>query len=299
MDTVGVAGMAEPFSPVIADGRLYGRGAYDMKGGLAAIMHVGAVAARAHLAGNVVVAAVVDEEYGSVGTQQLVKRTSADAAVVTEPTELALCVAHKGFVALELETLGRAAHGSRPDLGIDAIAKMGRVLVGLEELDRDLRSGPGHALLGTGSLHASLIEGGQEFSSYPERCRLSAERRTVPGETAASVADEVALLLERLGADDADLRASGRTTFSRDPFEAASDEPIVALLRRHAGEPDEIGQPYWTDAALLAGARIPSVVFGPGGDGAHALVEWVDLQQVERCADILVAVAHDFCARAA
>lgn len=296
MDTVGVAGMERPHEPRVEGRRLYGRGAYDMKGGLAAIMHVGAAVAAGRLAGDVIVAAVVDEEYASMGTERLAERTRADAAVVTEPTELRLCLAHKGFVSLEVETVGRAAHGSRPDLGIDAITKMGPVLVGLEELDRTLAAGARHALLGTGSLHASMIEGGQEFSSYPARCLLSAERRTVPGETPELVEAQVREVVERAAERDADLRAIVRRGFSREPLEIRSDEAIVEALRRHAGDPEIIGEPYWTDAALLTGAGVPTVVFGPGGDGAHAVVEWSDLDQVERCAGILLATARDFCA---
>jgi acetylornithine deacetylase len=288
-DTVGVAGMERPHEPHVEDGRLYGRGAYDMKGSLAAMMLAGAEAARRGLRGDVILTAVVDEEVASIGTEAIARRYRADAAIVTEPTEMRLAVAHKGFVAFELETRGRAAHGSRPDLGDDAIAHMGHVLVRLEELDKRLRSNPSHSFLGSGSVHASLIEGGQEFSSYPDRCLLQAERRTVPGETTATVEAELA---ELLGALD----GSTRVVLAREPFEVGQDEPIVEIVRRHAGEPDTIGVPFWADSALLAEAGIPTVVFGPGGDGAHALVEWVDLAHVERCAEIYLAVAEEFCA---
>lgn len=298
MDTVGVAGMDTPFEPRIEDGRLYGRGAFDMKGSLAAIMTAAAaIAARKRrLRGDVIVAAVADEEYASVGSEAVVRRVRADAAVVAEPTGLKLCLAHKGFVSLELETAGRAAHGSRPDLGIDAIVKMGRVLAGLDDLDRKLRGHPSHLLLRSGSLHAGLIEGGQEFSSYPERCVLQAERRTIPGETPEHVLEQVQELLDALAARDPDFRASARVVFSREPMEVAPDDPFVRLLRRHAGEPELVGEAYWTDAALFAAAGIPTVVFGPGGEGAHAAVEWVDLAEVERCAEILAAAAAEFCA---
>ncbi len=142
MDTVGVAGMAEPFAPRLEDGRLYGRGAYDMKGSLAACMLATAEAKRRGLRGDVILTAVADEEFASIGTEAVAASVRADAAIVTEPTELQIAVAHRGFVALEVEVHGRAAHGSRPHLGIDAIAKMGRVLVGIEELDARLRAEP-------------------------------------------------------------------------------------------------------------------------------------------------------------
>ncbi len=294
-DTVGVAGMQSPFEPRLEGDRLYGRGAYDMKGGLAAIMLAGAEAARLDLAGDVVVAAVCDEELESIGTQALVDSRSADGAIVTEPTGLELVIAHKGFVGFEIETRGRAAHGSRPDLGIDAIAKMGAVLSGIEQLDQTLRGTEGHAVLGTGSLHASLIEGGQEYSSYPERCLLTGERRTVPRESPVTVERELRAILDERAAADPDFDAALRMGFSRGPFEIAREDPFVELVRRHAGDPPLTGVGYWTDAALIAGAGIPAVLFGPGGEGAHAVVEWVDLDSVARCTEVLVAVARDFC----
>jgi acetylornithine deacetylase/succinyl-diaminopimelate desuccinylase-like protein len=289
MDTVGVAGMERPFEPRVEYGRLYGRGAYDMKGSLAASMLAGAAALERGLAGDVLVAAVCDEEVASIGTEALVERLRADAAIVTEPTELEVAVAHKGFVAFELETAGRAAHGSRPDLGVDAIARMGHVLVGIEELDARLRENSSHPLLGSGSIHASLIEGGQEYSSYPERCLLRGERRTVPGETPGQVEIELRSLLDGI-------EGSSQAVFSREPFEVAEDEEIVRLVRRHAGNDGVTGVPFWADSALLAGAGIPTVLFGPRGEGAHAVVEWVELASVERCRDVYLEVASEFCA---
>jgi acetylornithine deacetylase len=294
-DTVGVGGMDAPFEPRVEDGRLYGRGAYDMKAGLAAAMLAARDALGLRLRGDVVVAAVVDEELASVGTEALLERHRADGAVVTEPTGLRVGIAHKGFVAFELTTQGRAAHGSRPDLGLDAIAKMGHVLVGLEALDRALRARPTHPLLGSGSLHTSVISGGQEYSSYPASCTLQAERRTVPGETAETAEAEIAALLERLAAEDVQLRAGWRRVFSRDPYEVPAENPFVDVVRRHA-DADLVGEWFWTDAALLAAAGIPTVLYGPGGEGAHAAVEWVDLATAERCCEVLLAIAAEFCA---
>jgi acetylornithine deacetylase/succinyl-diaminopimelate desuccinylase family protein len=293
-DTVGVAGMEAPFSPRVEDGRLFGRGAYDMKAGLAAALLAARDARARKLRGDVIVAAVVDEEVGSIGTEALVRTQRADAAIVTEPTGLRIGIAHKGFIAFELTTEGHAAHGSRPDLGVDAIAKMGRVLVGLEALDRALRANPTHPLLGSGSLHAGVISGGQEYSSYPASCTVHAERRTVPGETVELVDGELATLLDRLAEEDADLRASWRRVFAREPFEIDPDDPFVELVRRAAGA-DLVGEWFWTDAALLAAAGIPTVLYGPGGEGAHAEVEWVDLASAERCREVLVRVAENFC----
>jgi acetylornithine deacetylase len=287
MDTVGYEGMEAPLEPRVEDGRLYGRGAYDMKGSLAAIMVAGAEAVQAGLRGDVLVAAVADEEVYSIGAEAAARRYPADAAIVAEPTELRLVVAHKGFVWLEVETRGRAAHGSRPDLGEDAIVGMGQVLTGLGALAQVLRDNPSHPLLGSGSVHASLISGGVELSTYPERCVLALERRTVPGETVEIVERQI-----REIADGAEIR----TTFVREPFEVADDEPIVQSVLRHAGGPEIAGVPFWADSAVFAAAGVPTVVFGPGGEGAHAEVEWVDLADLERCKDVYVAVARELCA---
>ncbi|HEY1348573.1 MAG TPA: M20/M25/M40 family metallo-hydrolase [Ktedonobacteraceae bacterium] len=300
MDTVGVQGMERPYEPVVEGKRLYGRGAYDMKGGLASIMAAGAAASRSRLRGDVIVAAVIDEEYASLGTAALVNNVRAAAAIVTEPTDLDMCVAHKGFAWFAVETAGIAAHGSLPDLGVDAIVKMGRVLVEVEALDARLRAAPRHRLLGTGSLHASLIAGGQELSSYPRLCRLQIERRTIPGETLTVLEAEMAALLARIVSADPACQVNVTTLLARNPFEIAFDASIVQTITRHARailgrEPAEIGAAGWMDSALLSEAGIPTVIFGPGGAGAHAAVEWSDLEQVEQATATLTMVARDFC----
>jgi acetylornithine deacetylase len=299
-DTVGIAGMTDPFAPRTDGGRLYGRGAYDMKGSLAACMLAAAEASRRRLGGDVVLTAVADEEFASVGTEAVAASLSADAAIVTEPTEMQVAVAHRGFVHLEIETRGRAAHGSRPELGIDAIAKMGRILVGIEQLDARLRASPSHLHLGSGSVHASLIEGGQEYSSYPARCVLQAERRTTPKETVSIVERELREIVDGAGTGDPDFSADVRVLASREPFEVAESAAIVQVVRRHAtdvlgSEPEIVGVPFWADSALLAGAGIPTVLFGPRGEGAHAEVEWVEIADLERCVEIYVAVAVELC----
>jgi acetylornithine deacetylase len=299
-DTVGVAGMTDPFEARLDGGRLYGRGTYDMKGSLAACMLAAAEAARRGLRGDVVLTAVSDEEFASVGTEAVAASIRADAAIVTEPTEMQLAIAHRGFVCFEIETIGRAAHGSRPHLGIDAIAKMGRVLVGIEELDRELRAHPTHARLGSGSVHASLIDGGQEYSSYPARCLLQAERRTIPGETAELAEGEIRDILSASGRGDPEFSGEVRVVASREPFEVAEDAELVEIVRRSATsvtgvEPDVVGVSFWADSALLAASGIPTVLFGPRGEGAHAEVEWVDVGDLERCVGIYAAVAAEVC----
>ena len=284
LDTVGVAGMTAPFEPRVENGRLYGRGSYDMKGALAALL-VAAADARG-LRGDVIVTAVADEELASVGTEAVLERTRADAAIVAEPTELEVAVAHRGFVGFEIETAGVAAHGSRPDLGEDAIVKMGPILVALERLDARLQAGPRHPLAGTAAVHASVIEGGQEMSSFPARCVLLGERRTIPGETVGDVERE---LHEVAGT------AAVRIVASREPYEAPVDHPFVELVRRTAAVEDVVGAPFWTDAALVADAGIPTVLFGPVGEGAHAEIEWVDLASLERLYDVVAHVAVEWC----
>jgi len=299
MDTVGVDGMERPHEPYIADNRLYGRGAFDMKGGLAAIMLAAKEAKKLQLRGDVIVTAVMDEEYASAGTQSVVNHWKTDAAIVTEPTGLDICIAHKGFAWFEIETIGVAAHGSLPDVGVDAIAKMGRILVGLEELEQSLRAKPAHPLLGSGSVHASLIEGGQELSSYPQRCVLGLERRTIPGELNTEA--EIQELIEQAGRSDPDFKAVLRAGLVRQPFEVDEYEAIVQLVRNQARsvlnrEIAIVGARAWMDSALLSSAGIPTVVFGPGGAGAHAVEEWADLEQVQQCVAILLATIQHFCA---
>ena len=300
IDTVGLEGVVDGISARIDGDKMFGRGTYDMKSGVAAML-VAANAARSGLRGDVIVTCAADEEYASLGSDEVARNFTADAAIVTEPTSLELVVAHKGFAWAEIQTHGIAAHGSRPDLGVDAISKMGKVLVELEELDQDLRARASHALLGSGSLHASLISGGQGYSTYPDSCALKLERRTLPSETPAHVENELRAIIQQLERDDAQFKATLTMGLHRGPHEIGRDAEIVRLLEQHAQtvlgrEPVFSGVPFWTDCAILSGAGIPTVMFGPHGEGAHAAVEWVDLPSVQTCRDVLENVIREFCA---
>ena len=301
-DTVGVEGMNAPFNPRITNGQMYGRGTQDMKGSLAAqLAAVRALqAANIERAGDVIVAAVIDEEHKSRGTEAVVNRYDPDGAIVTEPTDLELVLSHKGFVWIDVETRGRAAHGSRPDEGIDANMHMGRVLARLDKLEQSLRTQDGHPIVGAPSLHAARIEGGTSSSVYAARCRLRVERRTVPGETASQAVEEVQTLLDALAAEDSQFDASCQHAFSRRPFEAAPGASIAEAVRATGGDvlgqpPPDAGQTFWTDAALLQAAGTETVVLGPVGGGLHTTEEWVDLDSVVHLANILARTAQQYC----
>ncbi len=299
-DTVGVEGMRSPFVPIEKDGRLYGRGAQDMKGGLAAMIGAARnlVESGGLETGRLIVATVVDEEHSSLGAEAMVTRWHADAAVVTEPTELSIAVGHRGFVWIEIETRGIAAHGSRPKDGRDAIVRMGRVLSKLEELDRNLQARPPHPLMGTASLHASRIVGGREPSVYPDRCVLELERRTLKGESEELVLQEIRDILVALLEEDNEFEGSARLIFARPPYEIDPNHElpkVLAQVLRGRWPVSVTGTSFWTDAAVLGKAGIPCVLFGPGGAGLHSIEEYVNLADVLTCRDTLSDLARMFC----
>ncbi len=300
-DTVSIGGYdGDALEPIIRDDKLFGRGSFDMKGGVAAMMVAADRARSKSLRGDILVACVADEEYASFGTEQVVARFKADAGIVVEPSHLELTIAHRGFVWCYVTVHGRAAHGSRPELGVDAIAKAGKFLIHLENYDKRLRSRPSHVSLRSGSVHASLISGGAEISSYPAECRISLERRTIPGETAATVERELQEIIDGIASNDPDFRATLRIGLDRPPFEVSESEPIVQALDHAATrfmghKPTRRGEPFWTDCALLQAAGIPCVMFGADGGGAHAAKEWTEVKSVETLTEILTETAVQFC----
>jgi len=305
IDTVGVAGMEDPYSGRVEGNRLYGRGADDMKAAMAAaLVLLETIANAGDFPGKLIVTFVVDEEHSSIGTEAIcreIERWKPDAALILEATGLNLCIAHKGFVWATITTLGFAAHGSRYEVGIDAIAHMGRVLSKLEQYSRDLEAREPHPLVGPPSMHASLIRGGQELSSYPEKCELEIERRTIPGESRESVTRELQEILDALASEDEQFEASLEIGLSRDSFEIGREAEIVQTVGRVAQEvrgeaPEILGAAGWMDSSLLDKVGVPVVIFGPDGDGGHGLVEWSDLDVLETFATILGQVCYDYCA---
>jgi acetylornithine deacetylase len=302
LDTVGVHGMEAPFEPRVRAGRMFARGAMDMKASLAAcLLTLRDLRRDGEPRGDVVLAAVADEEHDSIGTRAALSALpDADVAVVTEPTDLTLHVAHRGFAVVEVEFEGRASHTSQPERGVNAVSHLGRLLARIEAADRDLRAAPPHPLLGHAAWQAVLASGGQELFTTPVAAHAVLERRTLPGQSASAAEAEVAAMLDALASDDPRLRATTRTVVAREAFEAPLDDPAVvavaAAVEAVTGRPPEVrGAPYWTDAALIAEAGVPTVLYGPVGGGIHQPDEWVDLASVDVLRQVLGRVARHVC----
>jgi acetylornithine deacetylase len=301
LDTVGIDGMSiDPFSATIEDGRLMGRGSCDMKAGVAALMAAGCRLAARGPRPNLVIALTADEEHGSIGMADLVASGahSADMAVVCEPTSLKVMPAHKGFVWIEATFRGRAAHGSRPDIGIDAIRHAALYVAALDGLADRLRSRVAHPLLQYGSLHAGTISGGSAESVYPDRCSLLLERRTMPGETPEEIIEEFEQVLEELRSTEPGLDAALEMTMARPGTEVPTGSDLVqGLLSAGSslGVPPVVeGMTAWVDAAFLNEAGVPAVCYGPGSiEQAHTEDEWVAIDEIRTCADVLEQFARE------
>lgn len=304
-DTVTLQGYdGDALAGSIANGNIYGRGSADMKSGLAAAMLALSSAKGLGLRGDVILAAVSDEEADSIGTEQiLIAGWRADAAIVAEPTEMAIINTHKGYALFEVDVYGVAAHGSRPDLGIDAICKAGYFLVELDRYAQDLQNRYGQSnkpTAGAPSIHTGVIKGGQEINSYPAHCTVSIERRTIAGETYETVREELLSILEKLAAVVPEFRFDLRTTSHRSSYSIAREHSFVELVVEHGTrslgtEPPVQGEAYWTDMALLSDAGIPGVIWGPKGYGLHSKTEWVEIESVRQLAESFVTIEADFC----
>lgn len=305
LDTVGVATYTgDPFSGELRDGRVYGRGAIDTKSGLAAILVAAARASAHDLAGDVIVTLVADEEFGSIGTEEVLQSFRADAALVIEPSDLQLTTAHRGFAWFELTLTGRAAHGSQPELGVDAIDHASAVLSAVRALRERLRAAPSHPTLGHSAVRVSQISGGDDAATVAARCSLTLERRMLPAETPDAVEAELRALLEELAGQIPDFQYALTRLVARAAFEAQPQWPIVQALTDNAvrvlgHSVHTRGEPFWTDAGLVLEAGIPCVVFGAAGQGLHADTEWADADSVRALTDILEGTIITFCASAA
>ncbi|HEY8831810.1 MAG TPA: ArgE/DapE family deacylase [Gemmatimonadaceae bacterium] len=305
IDVVGVEGMVHPpFSADLRGGRIYGRGSADMKSGLAAMCAAAATSAGRESDRQILITAVVDEEYESLGMRALLAAgVRAELAIITEPTRLAICPAHRGFAWFDVELKGRAAHGSRYDVGIDAITHAGLLLTELDRLEQTRQVGPTHPLLGRGSLHASKIHGGVGMSTYPERCSLAVERRTIPGESIEKATREITDACSRVKANRPELDASVTLNTAQLPSDVPVDAPVVRRLvgaLEREGIPVSIeGLSAWTDAALLNEAGIPTICFGPGDIAlAHAAEEFVPVDDIELATRVLARVVREWCGEA-
>ncbi|KFF58567.1 acetylornithine deacetylase [Cryobacterium sp. MLB-32] len=301
LDTVGVASYdGDPFSGELRDGRVFGRGTFDMKGGVAAILVAAARASARGLAGDVIVTLVADEEFGSLGTEEVLRSVSADAAVIVEPSGLELTLAHRGFAWFELELRGVAAHGSQPERGVDAIAHAGLVMRALDDLRGRLSSGAPHPTLGHGTVRVSMISGGEDAATVADTCTLTLERRMLPGQSPEHVEAELRSVLEHLSGTVPGFSYALTCLVARAAFEADPGWPVVQALAGNAArvlgaEPVVRGEPFWTDAGLVLEAGIPCLVFGVDGGGAHADVEWAEAASVVALTDILEGTIVDFC----
>jgi acetylornithine deacetylase len=300
LDTVGVGGMTDPFTPRIENGFLFGRGACDMKASLAVCLKTLERARDLHLSGNVILTAVSDEEHGGIGTESVLEVCTANAAILTEPTGLEVCVAHRGFAVFEIEITGRASHSSQPELGINAINGLGWVLLEIEALNQNLEHREAHPLLGHGHAQATMVSGGSALFTTPASARVSLERRTLPSETRDVIETEVREMLERIRSEHPEFEASWNMTLHREPFSIDTQTPILQTVTRALKtlnlEPNVTGAPYWMDSALIAAKGIPTAILGPTAHDLHGANERVNLAELEILEQVLLSVIQDFCA---
>lgn len=292
MDTVGVQNMQiDPFSAQEDQmGNVYGRGASDMKGGLASIIAaIESVAdVQDKINGKVIFSAVVDEENLGKGTAKFAEKYSGDGAVVAEPTELKVGIAHKGIVRFRVRAKGRAAHGSVPELGVDAIRMMCHFINAMYSY----KFNKSHPLLGPPKIHTSMIEGGSEWSTVPDSCVLSGERRILPGESWETVKAELNEIIANLKSSGVNFEGEVELVNEFPPLETDPKQYIVkklseAIKKIVSSEPAHVGLTYWSDGATLSRKGIPTVIFGPGSISvAHAPVEYVKAEEVAEAAMI-------------
>jgi len=300
MDTVGVKGMDEPFSGKIDDGKLFGRGSYDMKGSIASILAAAKSfkEERISLKGDLILSFVADEEYESIGAQALVKKIKTDIAIVAEPTNLNLCTAHRGFGIWKITTKGKTAHGGNHHLGVDANMNMGLLLTELHKRSKDLPKKKKHPLCGEASLHVPMIRGGRSLFIYADECTIRLERRTLPGEKKKQIETELLEIIEKLHKQHSGFEAELESVIWRSPYEINQSASIVKdVVKAVAGitgkQPEIIGHTWWEDSAIFGAAGIETVILGPKGGGIHEDVEWVEIDSVIKLAEIFRFILSD------
>lgn len=287
MDTVGVKGMADPFSGKIEGGKLYGRGAYDMKGSIAAILGTAKAICESgtSLKGDLVLSFVADEEYESIGADALVKKIRTDDCIVAEPTDLKLCTAHRGFGIWKIIAKGKTAHGGNHHLGVDANANMGLLMAELYQWSERLQKEKVHPLCGSASMHLPLVSGGRSLFVYSHECEVHVERRTIPGENREEIELVIQKLLDELQRSYPGFDASMELVIWRSPYEIEANRPIVkrvaeSLEKVTRKQPELIGHTWWEDAAIFGDSGIETVILGPKGGGIHEDIEWVEVESV-------------------
>lgn len=304
MDTVQTTGMTiDPFAGEIKDGKLYGRGACDTKGSLAAMI----LAVEWFKENNIVppvpvyLAATIDEEAHYLGILDIVElKHRFAAAIVGEPTDLQVVVAHKGCVRCIIEVSGTSAHSSKPEEGINAINQAIPVLQHISGSMHEQLKEKHHPLVGSPSICVTEIKGGVAHNTIPDRCQFVIDRRTIPGEDCDAVWQDIANQLKSLEAQEPSLQLSVLPPFITDfAMETAADRPIVRVLTDQAakrlGSISVLGVPYGTNASKLAKEGIESVVFGPGSiQQAHTRDEWIALEEVVQAAEILIHTINHF-----
>ena len=302
LDTVSVDGMKNPFSGKIDKDKLLGRGSQDMKGSLAAMITAAKyiIDNNIELEGSLIIAAVADEEYTSVGTLDLLKNYYSDAAIVTEPTNFSLVTAHRGFIWYEVETIGKAAHGSKYDIGIDANLHMGKFLAELDCYIKELNNQKPVPLVGKPSMHASVIKGGTDISTYSGKCILQIERRTVPGEKETDITAKLQSIIDKLASKNPQFQATVKPFFQRLQFKVSHNTKIVKIaeetLKEHFNNTCVFtGAAFWTDAALISDAGIDTIILGPIGDGLHTNNEWVSIKSLNDLTKLLIKISCSFC----
>ena len=296
LDTVGVEDMSNPFELKSKGDKLYGRGAYDMKGSLAVMLLIAKKFSKQPPPIDILLTFSADEENKSLGTEYIVQKWlptlphQPSGAIFLEPTELEIGICHKGFIWYEIQVIGKAAHGSQPSEGIDAILPLQAALAELKDIEKELSYGPNDPFLGSATIHASLVAGGSELSMIPAKSKLQWERRTLPRESPESPKSELNRIVAAVENFQGNHQVIGRESFVRPPYRISEDADIVKKLKAASPKSQFTGLSFWADSALSGLAGIPSVLFGPGGHGAHAVDEWVSLKSLVQVYEVLSRV---------